>query len=132
MRRKNILKVLAALKDKSLRPKRFKFNMGTFADFETTPVKNNLCGTAGCLAGLTVALLDPEMWNRFINRAYKGHYTDNGDIAERAQKLLGISDIDANRLFHPWAIQGNWSDIRPSTAARVLDRFLKTGEVNWA
>lgn len=55
------------------------------------------CGTAACIAGWT-CLLTPQLKNFALNENYDAHGP--------AEKILGLSRMEANRLFLP----GHWPE----------------------
>lgn len=80
------------------------------------------CGTAACLAGWAVQLIDP---------------TITSDIELKAERLLGLSRQQSFKLFrvNQWSkhFQKLWHATRSprkhaQIAARVIDQFIKTGK----
>lgn len=77
-----------------------RFNMGTWLTIrgkETFPESprlaqklNNSCGTAGCIAGWTVAVF-PRAGKPDAGRDY--------NISHHAERILGLSDEEASALF---------------------------------
>ena len=93
-------------------------DMGGFFDVE--PVKGkNMCGTVACVAGWAVALgakgyddtleheikrinaFDPELHPEELSSAISGI-----DFAYHAKEMLGLTDYQAEGLFHA----GNWPE----------------------
>lgn len=86
------------------------FNMSTFH-----------CGSAGCIAGWTIAHWQPEALN----------YLDTEAIVRRAAAELDLSPSQAEDLFCSDRTPAELTDIRPAEAARVLRHFVETGEIEW-
>ena len=80
------------------------------------------CGSAGCIAGHTIALYDPEAWEEGVWDTF--HY--------KATNLLGLSTRQASALFIPWQNGGPaLTAITPAMAAATLENFALTGKVVW-
>lgn len=82
-------------------------------------LRDDPCGTIGCIAGWTCALagIIPE---------------DRGGIPRVARRLLGLDFGVAVNLFIPAPIpHDQYRDITPAQAADVLQHLLDTGEVDW-
>ncbi len=77
------------------------------------------CGTAGCIAGWACALWAP----------------DKPTSPLLAQRLLGLTDAQADALFHARGRDLQeypfLSDVPPYVAIRTLDRLATTGDVSW-
>jgi hypothetical protein len=63
------------------------------------------CGTSGCLAGFVVAEFAAPLWDTYAEAFTKltqnGELVpDNGHISDAAQELLGLTDPQADQLFH--------------------------------
>lgn len=83
------------------------------------------CGTVCCIAGALCAFNGLKLRNPVR------------DSAKRAAGLLGLPHTDAiHHLFMPITWDGGpdggtWDTIKPKHAARVVRRFLRTGEIDW-
>lgn len=78
------------------------------------------CGTAGCIAGWTVAIWEPEEWR------------EESFISGIAADILELSEEESRRLFTPSS--GQYPDCysaKPAQVARVLRHLAATGEVDW-
>ena len=79
------------------------------------------CGTAACIGGWAFILgqnLDPkEVRDQYMSHALT-------DLPQIAQRLLRITDQQANRLFVHWPEQFNDDD--PKDAVKRIDWFIKT------
>jgi hypothetical protein len=83
------------------------------------------CGTQCCIAGAAVQFDNPKA------RVPEGH-----PIANRATKLLGMTDDAAAVLFTPNGFTETTGvealrDVDTAWAARVIRKLIKTGEVDW-
>lgn len=128
---KNINDVIEAIK---AHPKNFKMD-----DFIQGDVLHS-CGTAGCIAGFTLALKadilskEPE----FRNSSNKGVYYLRTHRVVQAAEILGITTDEAQELFfmpggaeQRHAFDREPNDIRAAAAVRVLEILRDTGKVNW-
>ena len=99
-----------------------------FDDLPTHP-----CGTPACIAGFTIAIVDPDG----DNRERRGSQV----ISDIAGEMLGISYWQVASLFAPimkyggkWCFRrnpGQSGHITAEHAARCLERLADTGEVDW-
>ncbi len=90
-----------------------RFDMQTFRGY---------CGTAGCLAGYAIAVYAPELWAA----------VSACDIKLPAQRLLGLTDRQAEELFYVEGV--NFSELKkitPAMAAATLENYALTGKVEW-
>ena len=84
--------------------------------------EKNTCGTSACIAGWAVLM-----------------YSDNpqagSGASEKAQDLLGLTSIQADRLFYGRNPDGHavkdLKHIKREEAIDVLNILLETGEVRW-
>lgn len=77
------------------------------------------CGCVACIGGWTEALFGQE------------ELTDGGGD-EYASALLGISYSESVELFYPANIPSNrWAAITSRQAVRVIQNFIRCGEVSW-
>lgn len=60
------------------------------------------CGSVGCLAGWRVAMINPQLFNSRVTDRMSAEYIgfDWDSVEERAQVSLGLTDEQADRLFH--------------------------------
>ncbi len=89
--------------------------------FDMETVRND-CGTAGCIAGLAVAVYRRDIWDT-------GYFCT--DIAAR---LLGLSKCQQDELFFPISTGGHMaacSRITADQAATALESVVFTGKVRW-
>ena len=82
---------------------------------------SNWCGTAGCIAGTAIALLAPAKWEEM----QRFRYTVNESRIGGA--LLGCSTAQGDELFAP----PGYRDKTKEQAADTLERFARTGKVQW-
>ncbi len=89
-------------------------------EFNMETVRNH-CGTAGCIAGLAVAVYRRDIWDT-------GYF--NTDIAA---KLLGLSERQQDELFFPVSGGGMSAcgQITADRAATALESVVLTGKVRW-
>lgn len=66
------------------------FNMATWLE----PADDYGCGSAGCLAGWTVALTAKSVGEKFFQ-----YWRTEGDLATRAARVLGLDEHQADALF---------------------------------
>lgn len=102
---------------------------------------DNVCGTACCIAGTAVMLMDPTAAREFIEDARDtaiGHESNYGEapfftgLFEIATDLLELTDDQASELFTPSNVESDsWRDITPAWAARCIRKLVATGEVDW-
>lgn len=78
------------------------------------------CKAVACIAGWTVAKFDPKTPIKY------------GEVKERAQELLDITEESANALFTPDQEFVSWKSISPSDAARAVRTLAETGSVDWS
>lgn len=104
---RNCLAVAQAIREESC----IKFNMSYYS---------NVCGTSGCIAGTTIALLDPVLWRGPMFEV---------DYSGRAQELLGLTNEQRTQLFFAQGYVGNRQS--KEQAAETLERFARTGRVEW-
>ena len=84
-------------------PENFKFDMGTYASG---------CKTAGCIAGLAVAIFDPIRWGK---RSTSG-------IKESAEFFLGLEYKESDNLFEPCNVEP--TSVSPKRAANAIQHLL--------
>lgn len=91
----------------------------------------NVCGTVGCIAGhyllqKRMCIRDSKVYKSFS--AYERGEPALGDASDVAQRLLGLTENQASKLFIPW--RSGWYDFdkTPSGAALRIRHFIKTGE----
>lgn len=78
------------------------------------------CSTIMCMGGFCQAQSEAS-----------GLTTFNADFMAAAN-WLGINEVLAEMLFHPWPINySHWKYITPSMALRVVRHFRERGWVNW-
>lgn len=90
------------------------------------------CQTCACIAGDTLMLFDPNTW------------TDTSEVSRRAAEILGLNSMQAASLFTPLRpycaddpepyqlpFGRGFDSITPQEAARVIDRLIETGGVDW-
>ncbi len=126
MNKENILTVADAIENHD-RTDGIGFHMGGFYDEGSIggaarDYAGHKCGTAACIAGWTVHVLNP-VW---LSGGLSG-------LGEEAANLLGLSEDKADRLF--WArgcSTGLNGGITPSEAVCVMRNLVKTGEVSWS
>lgn len=100
-RARNAYDLLTAIRHVILREPR-RYNQGNW--LERTPKGKKLasyepsCGTVGCIAGWAIVLTR--------KRGEDGSF-DSFNVARLAQKLLGLSPSQADRLFNGGAASGN-------------------------
>lgn len=112
--------------------------------------ENAPCGTAACLAGETIICAAPTVKQglnslRIMMGKFRSASTPAAtNIGERAAKLLGLTEDEANRMFEGYPVDGEWPEPfgtqyadshRPGERAKVavayLDECLKRGKVTW-
>ena len=88
--------------------------------FDMTLVHDD-CRTAGCIAGYAIAKYRPDIWAGPF--AHSGH----------AQEILGLTSKQVEGLFFPDELPGgiDLDKITPAMAAATLERFARTGKVEW-
>lgn len=91
------------------------------------------CDTAACIAGYALAHFDPEYWAN----PYDHHEGKDPDLEVHACNLLGLTSCEGQALFFADAgdscpIQGRLSSITAEHAARVLEHFALTDEIDWS
>jgi hypothetical protein len=79
------------------------------------------CGTVACIAGHTLACLEPDG-------------TIPAMVSPKAAELLGLSTDEAFALFEGYDVANldDPDEITTADAVRVLDHLLETGEVDWS
>lgn len=108
--------------------KHITFKMNHFIDPKlidsTKPcTKDNICGTACCIAGAATMFYHPEVFHVYTDVVMDVNYHD------LAREALGLNDDQARQLFY-----ANLSDldyITPEWAAKVIRNLIKTGKVDW-
>lgn len=97
---------------------------------ETDPHGTGICGTVCCIAG---AVCQFEKLGGERNAHYFSYFdSDRAGAGTVAREFLGLTEAQANRLFMPYNHYHCVSeDLGPAHAARVVRRFLETGEVHW-
>ena len=88
--------------------------------FDMSRIKSS-CGTVGCIAGTTIVLLDNQFWQR-IGGVYGMPWQK---WSARAQHLLGLTHRQAYSLFF------SHYEATKDQAADTLERFARTGKVEW-
>lgn len=78
------------------------------------------CGTVACIGGTAAILggLPKSQWG--------------GNVLDRGQKWLGITDIQAARLFPACPTNTYEKVLTPRDAALVLFNLAETGKVDWS
>lgn len=91
------------------------------------------CGTAGCLAGHVVMMMDKGV----LRDVYEQDVNDRGSlfIMRAAQQELELTRPQASALFCP-RVGTSWSlislrDITKQQAINTLEHLLSSNEVNW-
>lgn len=114
MNKELILKVADAIENDSI--KGLKFNMNYFG------IKME-CGTVACIAGYTYALHN----NTLPGDAYYD------DIRFGAQEALGLTRIEANKLFYAEGsrYEDALDELPAHVAVATLRRLAESGEVVW-
>lgn len=93
-----------------------KFRMSTY---------KNDCGSAGCIAGHAIYQYKRDVWDGEV-------FFHNTLYFETARELLGLSKEKALEMFVPWDHGGPESSaIDRDRAARTLENFVQTRDVNW-
>lgn len=126
MNRRNIRRVINAIKAGQIRKRKFFFNMNTFGcpRYDYGDGIPHVCGTAACIAGYAAAVAGNNI-------------EESEDSYLLARNFLDIDGSQALALFYPhsWrnkhGHQKNWDDMKPRHAIRVLEHLSKTGEVDW-
>lgn len=95
------------------------------------------CGTTACMAGWAVALFDPDEIHLSSAHGARLHdsiliHNEVFSIEERAMYLLGLSESEANVLFHRsewplWAKQIFYEEGDRRAIIAILRRILKDG-----
>jgi hypothetical protein len=112
------------------------FNMNSYVaetGYCTRDRTRHKCGTVACLAGWTVDLmrLNGQPRKRPLSPARLMAYDDHGwGIFGAAGKTLGLNASEMRALFIPEDV-GPLGDVSLRTAISTLNRFLKTGEIEW-
>ena len=101
-----------------------------------------LCGTAACIAGFARALrvedrmgflgflIKPKVTlDRIKNRSWMGLFCDNNSDLLLA-KFIGVKPRVASRMFLCECSDPNHI-VEPRHAVKLLQKFLKTGKVDW-
>ena len=85
------------------------------------------CDTVACIAGYAVILFDPQ-----------SNTNHPGEIARKAQQLLGLDDDQAQALFTPTSgndnrcqLQCDYQDVTAADAADTLRTLAETERVHW-
>jgi hypothetical protein len=104
-------------------------------------VQDNGCGTSCCVAGAVVQFEGLGELNHEGSMLFGGWDAIGVGAGDLAQKYLGISDTNAQRLFMPWdapEYRDNSflrENARPfsntGVAAKTIRGFLATGKVDW-
>lgn len=84
------------------------------------------CDSAGCIGGWTAALFYREVEG--AEDAVRTGDIDNDDAW--VAKILGLSERQAYALCYP-AVADRWGNITPEEAVETIDRFVRTGVINW-
>lgn len=131
MNKTNIRRLIRVLEGKEKLPG-LNFNMGSYVYRPLDPDRAPHCGTCACIAG-HAAILEAG-----YQRAPRGKKIIR-DLAEKshetAARWLGLSQIDANKLFFGWGrpheLVTYMENITKEHAVAALKLLLKTGEVDW-
>ena len=79
------------------------FDAFDMSDWKETCDTDDGCGTAGCLAGLAVAVYRPEQWAKLCDDEFDTDALnlpfDIDDVAHTAKRLLGLPENIATQLF---------------------------------
>lgn len=89
------------------------------------------CGTAACLAGWAIHL--DKKNKKLVDSVV---HNDALSIADRARRILGLSELQADRLFYisSWpkrftdAYRGRSTKNRAIAAGKRIDYFIRTGK----
>ena len=106
------------------------FNMNRLVEIPEGQ-KDNWCGTACCIAGYVY-----QQEVAFNPVKHDHHYNGWGDVAETAQKSLGLDPDVANRLFflensEGLPYPGEWDDVTATEAAQAVRNVIEFGEPLW-
>lgn len=74
------------------------------------------CGTPSCIAGYMACTVAEGL---------------EGDFTERAEKVLGLYEDEADELFCPVGTVKYWTDITPTIAAQHLRDLADGQSVDW-
>jgi hypothetical protein len=98
-------------------------------------IKYGDCGTTCCIAGAVCQFSKPFVASD-IDCIEQGFYSLDPEygVLGRAIDLLGISRLDADKLFTPDVVDedGDWKHITPAQAATTIRKYLATGAVDWS
>lgn len=130
MNKANILRVADAIENGELVKRGIGFNMAFYlAPTEESLVVDKIggCGTTACIAGWAYALQRPRTKAAtFIKRDVEVH------VRADATEFLGLTGVEAHKLFVPSDEAGPWRNITPAHAVAVLRHLAETGEVDWS
>ena len=107
MNRKRLIELRDVLRSRRYPEGYDRFNMEEY---------KSQCGTAGCIAGLAVAMFSPKTWSDVVS---------GFDVEEKAQNLLRLNEKITEKLFFPGDI--NLYVVTPEMAADAIDSLLETG-----
>ena len=85
------------------------------------------CGAAMCIGGAAEQFFgDKQEIESLIEN-------DEYDDEEYAASLLGLDNLDAQKLFYPWNhfVVGE-TPLTPQCAAKVIHHLIETGKVDWS
>jgi len=85
------------------------------------------CGTIACIAGFARVLEALEN-----NELEETPMVELLDVTIRAEKWLGLTEINAFNLFYGWNSRTQFSQISPTQACETLRNLAKTGVVKWS
>lgn len=116
-----------------------RFNMASWgtADLanESQPATpENICGTAGCLAGTLHLLNDPETFQLYATR---GSYVAGTHPRRAASKILGLDpeygddSLFIGELFEPYHLERLLERLSKEDAINTIEQLLRTGVLSW-
>lgn len=115
------------------------FNMTYLAleidDFTYADNSGHACGSAGCIAGWTIAVF--KKFKKFEDfEKFEEHYSATSEfeaIWDKAMKLLGLTEEESSDLFNPCGpvLIENMKDITPCEAVNQLRYAALTGDCRW-
>ncbi len=112
MNKRRLREMGEALVIKEYPPHYVEFDMNSYCEPSI-----NKCGSAGCIAGLAVAMFAPVMWEEVIS------------VHKVAKQLLDITDKLATALFAPPNV--NLIEVTREEAADAIDKLLEEGWPSW-
>lgn len=110
-----------------------KFNMNRLVEVPEGQ-KDNWCGTACCIAGYVYQ--QEVAFNPVKHDPRYNGWDGWEDVAETAQKSLGLDPDVANRLFflkhrEGFSYTGEWESVTPQEAAQAVRNVIEQGEPLW-